>query len=183
MRPTPHALPRRHLLVCLALPWLAACSPGARRHTITLAQLQAALAARFPRTQALAGGWQLLLQAPQLSLHPESNRLGALCPLDISGPLLRQPRAGELALELGLRYDSATHSLLATDVRVQQLRVDGLPGAAGALLQQLLAQWAEQHWSALPLYQLSSAEQERLQHLGAQPQSLTVTAQGLEVAF
>lgn len=177
---------RRHLLLApllSALPWLAGCSPGARRHSITLAQLQAALAQHFPRPQALAGGWQLLLELPQLTLLPQSNRIAALCPLQLSGPLLPHPRAGRLGLEFGLRYDSATHSLYASALRVQQLQIEGLPPVLAALVPPLLTQWAEQHWDALALYQLSSAEQERLQRLGLQPQAITVTAQGLDVAF
>lgn len=180
------AMQRRHALTTIALlslPWLAACTPGGRSHTITLAQLQAALAARFPRRQALAGSWQLLLQEPQLQLRPDSNRLAALCPLELSGPLLPQPRTGELTLEFGLRYASAEHSLYATEVQLLQLQLDGLPTRAAALVQQLLAPAALQSWGEVALYQLSAAEQDRLQRLQLTPSAIRVTAQGLEVAF
>lgn len=188
----PHSptMQRRHTLTTLSalsalltLPWLAACSPGGRSYTVSLAQMQAALAPRFPRRQALAGGWQLQLQAPQLQLRPEANRLAALCPLELSGPLLRQPRAGQFTLSFGLRYASAEHSLYATDLQLEQVQLDGLPAGAAALLQQLLAQAALQSWGEVALYQLSAAEQDKLQRLPHAPSALRVTAQGLEVVF
>ena len=81
---------RRHLFALCALPVFAACASRMPSYTVTAAHLQAALAARFPRRQPVAGLAELELQAPRLRLLPEENRVGAELALQAFGGLLQR---------------------------------------------------------------------------------------------
>lgn len=172
---------RRHLFALCALPVFAACASRMPSYTVTVAQLQAALAARFPRRQPVAGLAELELQAPQLRLLPEENRVGAELALQASGGLLQRSYPGVLDVDFGLRYEAADRSLRATAVRLNVLRIDGLSPRAAAVLQGLGAALAGQALGEVVLHHLR--DKDLADGLGMQPGPITVTPQGLRIDF
>ena len=174
---------RRHLFALCALPVFAACASRMPSYTVTAAQLQAALAARFPRRQPVAGLAELELQAPRLRLLPEENRVGAELALQAFGGLLQRSYPGVLDVDFGLRYEAADRSLRATAVRLNALRIDGLPPRAAAVLQGLGAALAGQALGEVVLHHLRDKDLALADGLGMQPGPITVTPQGLRIDF
>ena len=164
---------------------LGACASGPARTTLPLAQLQQALAQRFPRSYPLVGaGAQLQVQAPQLQPLPEHNRLRARMVVQVSGTLLqRSSVAGTLELDFALRYEASDASLRATDTRWGALDFPGLGPATTALLRTMARTLAVQWLDDVVLYTLRPQDQKRLAAHGLQPGAITVTAQGLEVQW
>src|SRR5689334_7710381 len=92
-------LPRRRLLLLLGgaavlqFPSiaLAAFDFFLSEYSATRAELQAAMAKRFPLRQRYAELFTVTLRDPQLGLDPANNRLSVTAQLDIASPLLRPP--------------------------------------------------------------------------------------------
>ena len=102
---------RRRLLT---LSWgIGLCLPGARlahaagpgaaetgdpgntpRYKVSAAQLQQAVAARFPMRWRLGGWMNLTLKTPELRMLAAKNRIATELFVDASGPALPQPYAG-----------------------------------------------------------------------------------------
>ncbi len=164
---------RRHLLALCALPVFAACASRMPSYTVSAAQLQG----------ALAGLAELELQAPRLRLLPEENRVGAELALQASGALLQRSYPGVLDVDFGLRYEAADRSLRATAVRLNVLRIDGLPPRAAAVLQGLGAGLAGQALGEVVLHHLRDKDLALADGLGMQPGPITVTPQGLRIDF
>ncbi|TCP16613.1 DUF1439 domain-containing protein [Simplicispira metamorpha] len=163
---------------------LGACASAPSHTVLPLAQLQQALAQRFPRTHTLGGALvQLQWQAPQLQALPERNRLRAQLAVQVSGPLLRRSVDGTLALDFALRYEASDATLRATDVRLGTLDFPGLPPATAALVNTAAGPLAAQWLGEVVLYTLRPQDQARLAARGLQPGAITVTAQGLEVQW
>jgi len=86
---------RRGCLLAVTAVAATACASGAGglggapRYTLSIAQLENAVAGRFPRRYPVAGLIDLDLQAPRLRLLPAQNRLGATMAVRASGPALR----------------------------------------------------------------------------------------------
>lgn len=177
---------RRTLLATLAaactLAALAGCASAQPSYTISAAQLQQALAKRFPRSYPVAGLLDLQLQQPRLTLLPERNQLNAVLDLAATGPLLQARRyTGAFDVDFGLRYEPSDHSIRAHNLRVNALRLDGLQPPAAALLQRYGQQLADQSLREVVLHQLTGADLALADGLGVQPQSITVTPRGLVV--
>jgi len=151
---------RRHLLFLCALPVFAACASRMPSYTVTAAQLQAALAARFPSRQPVVG---LAGRAV--------------------GALLERSCPGGLDVDFGLRYEAADRSLRATAVRLNVLRIAGLPPRAAAVLQGLGAGLAGQALGEVVLHHLRDKDLVLADGLGMQPGPITVTPQGLRIDF
>ncbi len=166
-----------------------ACLPGcasaaAPRYTVGLAELQQALAGRFPRRYPLAGLLELQLQTPQLALRPQRDQLNAVIDVQALGLLLqgRQPQ-GSLDVDFGLRYEPADRSIRTDRLQVNALSVQGLPPALSELLARQGARLAQQALDGLVLHQLRPGDLALADGLGLQPGRIRVTAAGLVVEF
>lgn len=179
------SLSRRRLLALWApagLLALVGCASAQPQYTVSLAQLQQALAPRFPRNYPLGGVLELRLQAPQLSLHPERARIQAVMPMEAAGALLQQRRYdGVLDVDFALRYEASDRTLRATDITLNALRVQGLAEPWAALLERSGAQLAAQSLREVVLHQLRTQDLATLDGLGLQPGTIRVTAKGLVV--
>ena len=156
---------------------------GISGYTVSLAELLAMLSERFPRRFPLAGLATLELQAPLLVLRPETNRLRARVPAVLSGPAVGTPRQGMLEVEFGLRYEPQDYTLRAHDIALQSLEIDGLEPAATALLQAWAPRLARRALGEVVLHRLEPKDLALLDGLGLQPGAITVTEQGLAIAF
>lgn len=159
---------------------------GARaqpRYTVPLAQLQEMAAQRFPRSVPVQGLLDLTLQAPALRLLPEANRLGAAMVVDAAGPALRRSHAGLFDVEFALRYEASDRTLRAHQIRLGRLDFPTLKPAVVQLLNTYAPALAEQSLREVTLHQLRPQDTAVLDGLGLQPGPITVTAEGLTVAF
>ena len=178
------AMHRRLLLAACALTAaLCGCASVAPHYTISAERLQHALEQRLPRTYYPAAGLlELQVQTPRLTLLPERNQINVKLNLQASGALLNPQRyEGALDVNFGLRYEPSDRTLRATEVRVNTLRLDGLPPQAQRLLKRYGQTLLEQSLSEMPLHQWQP--QELAAGAGWQPESITVTAHGLQVQF
>ena len=183
---------RRFLLsaaLAAALPALARPQEGEPaqanlpRYTVSKEQLQAALAQRFPLHYPVPGLLDLDLQAPQLQLLPETNRLSAELAVQAAGPALQRSHAGSFALEFGLRYEASDRSIRATGLRLQRLQFPTLQPGVVALLNAYAPALAEQSMQEVVLHQLKPQDLSLADVMGLQPGSITVTAAGLVIGF
>ena len=165
--------------------WLAA-APRAHalpRYTVPLETVQDAVAQKFPRSVPVQGLLELTLQAPRLRLLPEVNRLAAALPVTAAGPALRRSHEGNIELEFALRYEASDRTLRAHQIRLGALEFPSLRPEVAGLLKAYGPVLAEQALREVTLHQLRPQDTAVLDGLGLQPGAITVTAQGLVVAF
>ena len=165
--------------------WFAA-APTARalpRYTVPLETIQDAVAQKFPRNVPVQGLLDFTLQAPRLRLLPEVNRLAAVLPVTAAGPALRRSHEGSVELEFALRYEASDRTLRAHQIRLGALEFPSLRPEVAGLLKAYGPALAEQALGEVTLHQLRPQDTAMLDGLGMQPGAITVTAQGLVVAF
>lgn len=151
--------------------------------TITAAQMQAAVAERFPRRYDASGLMSLVLQPPRLRLLPERDRLQAEMDVSASGPLWPQARQGAFDVDFALRYEASDRSIRAHRLHVNALRVAGLTPEAAAVLQAYGPPLAEQALREVVVHTLTDQDLSLADGLNLQPGSITVTAEGLRVSL
>lgn len=186
MTATIGAMRRRHLLSFTAagpLALLSACASAQPSYTVSLRQMQQALDGRFPRSYPVAGLLDLQLQTPRLALLPERNQINAVADVQASGPLLRRSHGGTFDVDFALRYEPSDRTLRAHDLRVNALCLDGLKPQAAQALALYGQQLADQSLREVVLHQLQPKDLALADGLGVQPESITVTPQGLVVRF
>ena len=181
---------RRHLLITSAklalggaagLTWLSAQAQPSFK--VSGAQLQSAIASRFPKRYAASGWLDVTLQAPQLRLMAAQNRLGATLAVQSAGPALRRAYPGTFDLDFALRYEPSDLTIRAHELRVNTLQFDGLPAQASLLLSGYGPQLAEQALQGAVLHTLTAQDLALPDTMGLQPGDITVTASGLVVSF
>ena len=152
-------------------------------YTVPLEQLQEMVSTKFPRSVPVQGLVDLTLQAPRLRLLPEVNRLGAAMVVDAAGAALRRGHAGTCDVEFALRYEASDRSLRAHQIKLGRLAFPSLRPAVTDLLNAYAPVLAEQLLGEVTLHQLRPQDTALFDGLGLQPGPITVTAQGLTVAF
>ncbi|MFN4117903.1 DUF1439 domain-containing protein [Acidovorax sp.] len=152
-------------------------------YTVPLAQLQEMVTAKFPRSVPVQGLFDLSLQAPQLRLLPDVNRLGAAMAVEAAGPALRRGHGGTFDVEFALRYEASDRTLRAHQIKLGRLDFPTLKPAVTDLLNAYGPVLAEQSLREVTLHQLRPQDTAVFDGLGLQPGPITVTAKGLEVAF
>ncbi len=156
-------------------------APQALPHyKVSAAQLQAAVAQRFPLRYPVAGLLNLDVQVPTLRLLPALNRLGAQMVVVAAGPALAQRQQGTLDVEFALRYEATDHT-----VRAHQLRLafPSLPPAVVTLLNTYGPALAESTLLEVVLHTLRPQDLALPDTLGMQPGNITVTNEGLTIGF
>lgn len=178
---------RRFLLsaACAAPLLTTACSGRSlpRELSMSTAQLQAKVAGKFPKPFPVAGLLQLQLQAPALTMQPQSNQIRAVMPAQLSGPVLKQAFQGQLDVSFGLRYEPTDRTLRAQRVVVNNLQIADAPPALTDMLATYGPRLGEQLLESLVLYQLEDKDLALADTMGLQPGAITVTAQGLTMAL
>ncbi len=152
-------------------------------YTVPLSQLQEMVAAKFPRSVPVQGLFDLTMQAPRLRLLPDVNRLGAAMVVDAAGAALRRGHAGTFDVEFALRYEASDRSLRAHQIKLGRLDFPTLKPAVTDLLNVYGPVLAEQSLREVTLHQLRPQDTALFDGMGLQPGPITVTAQGLAVAF
>ena len=130
---------RRHFLslaLCLPLTRLARAQPtdaepgdvplASPHHKVSTAQLQAAVAQRFPLRYPVPGLLNLDIQVPSLHLLLEQNRLSAEMAVNPAGPALNRSHQGTLEVEFALRYEATDRTVRAHQMRFKRLQFPSL---------------------------------------------------------
>ena len=152
-------------------------------YKVSSGQLQEMVAARFPLRYAMGGVMELTLQTPVLKLLPQQNRLGALMDVNAGGPALPQGGNGSFDVDFALRYERKDQSIRAHQIRVNALRISGLPPQASALLDVYGPTLASQALLEVVVHKLEPKDLMLADGLGMEPGNITVTAQGITVGF
>lgn len=182
---------KRRLLLTLAI-WTALGGAGLLAlpdahaqpsYTVSSEQLQEAVAQRFPRRYAMGGLLDLTLQAPRLRLLPEQNRLGTEIVVDAAGPALSRSSTGTFDVDFALRYEASDQSIRAHQLRVNSLRLSGLPPGPAALLEAYAPALANQTLLEVVVHKLRPQDLMLADGLGLEPGTITVTAKGLLIGF
>ena len=152
-------------------------------YKVSAAQLQQALARRFPLRYPVGGLLDIQALSPRLRFLPEQNRLGVQMAVGVKGPALRRAYTGTFDLDFALRYEPSDLSIRAHQLRVNALQFDDLPPQPSALLAAYGPAMAEQALQNAVLHQLKPQDLALSNGLGLEPGSITVTAQGLVIGF
>ncbi|MEP6772466.1 MAG: DUF1439 domain-containing protein [Polaromonas sp.] len=152
-------------------------------YTVTTAQLQEAIAKRFPMRKRANGLVDLQVEVPQLRMLPEKNRLGATMAVEAAGPALGRAYPGTFDLDFALRYEPSDMTVRAHALRVNTLQFDGLAPQASMLLSGYGPQLAEQALQGAVLHTFKPQELALPDSMGVQPGSITVTERGLVIGF
>ena len=157
--------------------------PASAGHRVSAAQLQHALEQRFPRRFTLSGLVDVDVQVPRLRLLPEQNRLGAELAVEASGATLRRRHAGNVDLDFALRYESSDQSVRAHRIRMNSIRLEGLNPDASDLLEEYVGRLSHQAVREVVLHRLRPQDLALPRTMGLEPGAITVTQQGLVIAF
>lgn len=193
---TKHPMRRRHFLpiaLSLPLPRLARAaradiddedtSSAAPNYKVSAAQLQAAVAQRFPMRYPVPGLLNLDVQVPTLRLLPAQNRLSAEMVVDAAGPALNRCHQGTLEVEFGLRYEAADRTVRAHQLRFKRLQFPSLQPNVVALLSGYGAALADGTFLEVVLHRMRPQDLALPDAMGMQPGSITVTGEGLTIGF
>jgi hypothetical protein len=176
---------RRYFFPLIAALALAGCAglTGPKVITLDEAELARLLAQNFPVERRALEILELRLEAPRVTLLPQSNRLATEFELQALERLSARRYLGRLAMEYGLRYDESAQAVRLADVRVQRLQFDGAPAQLQPLLDRLGGLLAEQLLHDAVIYRFTPQDLERAGRRGYRPGAVTVTARGVEITL
>lgn len=178
--------PGRRLLLGLgaaSLAMLAACSAlNPNVVSVSRGDIERLVAREFPLERRVAELFDATVQAPQLSLLPERNRLGAVVDVQIRERLLRGQWQGKLTFDSQLRWEARDQTVRLAQVRVQDFAVDNA-GPTRSTAERLGAALAERVLEDQVIYRLNPERAAQLQSRGVVPQAVTVTSSGVEITF
>ena len=153
------------------------------RYTVSAAQLQRSVAARFPLRYPVPGVLTLELQVPQLRLLPEQNRVSAEMVATAAGPALNRSHQGTFEISFALRYEASDRSIRAHQLRFKRLQFPTLQPGVVDLLNTYGTALAQQSLLEVVLHQLRPQDLALANVMGLQPGSITVTDAGLVIGF
>lgn len=153
------------------------------RYTVSAAQLQRSVAARFPLRYPVPGVLTLELQVPQLRLLPEQNRVSAEMVANAAGPALNRSHTGTSEIGFALRYEASDRSIRAHQLRFNRLQFPTLQPRVVDLLNTYGPALAQQSLMEVVLHQLRPQDLALADVMGLQPGSITVTDAGLVIGF
>ena len=156
---------------------------GARSITLTEAELNDALAQRFPLQRSLHGLVQLSLSQPRVQLVPSAQRLRTRVRLRVAEPFTGQAHEGDVQLLHGLRFEASDRSLRMTGVQVEQLSFPSVPEPYRRMLLEQAPPLLAQALAEQPLYTAKPEQTALLDGLGFAIGALQVTPQGLRVVL
>lgn len=172
--------------ICAAIAGLATvgCATATEpSYRVSLQQLQAALAQRFPQRYPVAGLFDLSVDTPRLQLLPDLNRLGTAFALHAGGPALRRSYSGDVDLDFGLRFEPSDRTIRAHHLRIESIRFDELAPQVRELLEQATADLLQQSLPEVVLHRLRPQDLALPDAMGLQPGPITVTWDGLVIGF
>ena len=172
-------------VVLAALGGLLACGAvfGPRTVEVSQAQMQQWIDRQFPLDNRLLEVFDVTVNAPRISLRPETDRLATTVEIVVSDRLLRRPHRGTLFVEHGVRYEPTDNTLRLDRVRLERFELDGAPTAAPEPFDRLARQLAERVLSDRVIYTLRPKDVEAVEGRGYRPSEIHVTRSGLSITL
>ena len=150
---------------CALLPWTT------RDITVSYPDLNARLDQRFPVERNIADLLRVKVLRPSVAAMAGATpsaplRLTVSMSLDVTMPSLlnasQRSLWGSMRLSGLPRFDTRTNSIFLQDARIDQVRVDNMPGALEAALSNAATRLAKETFEEKPLYILTADQVERL---------------------
>jgi hypothetical protein len=158
-------------------------APGSKSYTVPPAQMQEAVAKRFPVQKRLADILDIKVETPRLTLLPEANRVGTELDLNFFDRLGGRRYTGTMSLDYGLRFERSDSSVRLTNVRVKSVKLANLPEPYNSALAGALPGLAEQLLADYPVHTFSEQDMMLVGGLGFEPGEIKVTPTGLRVTL
>jgi hypothetical protein len=114
---------------------------------------------------------------------PQLDRVAADMVVVAGGPALARSVSGEFAIDFALRYERRDQTVRAHRLRVRSLRVPGLPQPYPELLDGFAQALADEALGEVVLHRLGPQDLALADVMGLEPDTITVTAQGLAIGF
>ena len=166
--------------------FVAGCLPlfGPRTVEVPQARLQELIERRFPLKKRVLDAIELTVDAPHLTLQPESNRIGVELALNAtSDGVVGSVLGGTLLVSQGLRFEASDNTVRLTDVRVERFAIDGIPGPWQRQVDRLGKPLARALLEGQVLYALRPKDIAGLEGRGVRPAELRVTSSGLAITL
>lgn len=179
-------MPRRLLLALAAtVLLLAGCAGLGGPKVITLdeADLTRLIAKNFPLDRRALELLEVRMDAPKVSLLPQSNRLATELEVQATERLSARSYRGQMALEYALRYDEQAQAVRMTDVRVRRLQFDGAGERLQPMVDRLGGLLAEQVLKDAVIYRFKPEDLDKAGRRGYRPGAVTVTSRGVEITL
>jgi hypothetical protein len=158
-------------------------SLGPRHVTLSEADLQRLLERQFPREQRVMEVFDLRIARPTLRLLPERSRIATEVEVTAGERLTGRTLRGSLALDYGLRYEPSDASLRLTQVRVQDLKLDGGGTALQGQAARMGGMLAERALDDFVVYRVDEVRRDQLRRAGVAGADIVITARGVELRF
>lgn len=163
---------------------LSSCASllGSRNVELPLAQLQEAMARKFPFDSRYLELIDVRLTNPRLALQPGTNRLVTTMDASITPPFMEKSWAGNFTMSSFLKVDPARRAIMLDDPRMENMAIDGLSGPYANRVMKGLGLIAEQFLQNAPLYTFDAND---FRYAGSQflPTKINTTSNGLVVTF
>ncbi|MGV3742301.1 MAG: DUF1439 domain-containing protein [Burkholderiaceae bacterium] len=172
------------LAVLASLMLLTSCASllGTRNVELSLAQLQDAMARKFPFDSRYLELVDVRLTNPRLALQPGTNRLITTMDASLTPPFMEKGWTGNFTMSSFLKVDPARRAIMLDDPRMENIAIDGLSGPYANRVAKALGLVAEQFLQNAPLYTFDAND---FRYAGAQflPTKINTTSNGLVVTF
>lgn len=171
----------RLALILIVSVLLAGCDTDPFRPTqvtFTHAQLQKAVAKKFPIEKHYLESVDLIVSNPVVGLRPETNRIVIQFDAAITVPGATQPINGQLVFSSGLTFDTNKSELVLKDPKLEKQQIAGLSGATGEIISQLEAIVIKDNLNGKSIHNCKPGD---LEFLGVplKPTSVEVTQEGV----
>lgn len=172
------------LALLAAVLLLTSCASllGPRNVELPLAQLQDAMARKFPFNSRYLELVDVRLTNPRLSLQPGTNRLITTMDASIAPPFMERSWSGNFTMSSFLKVDPARRAIMLDDPRMENIAINGLSGPYAGRITKAVGLIAEQLLQNTPLYTFDAQD---FRYGGAQflPTKINTSASGLVVTF
>lgn len=155
------------LLVALSA-MLSSCGYGYSDGKLTLdfsaAQIQNAIAPKFPQENCPTPVTCIKLQNPKVSLTENSDRITLA--FDTSLTLLQQPVTGTSIVSSKPRYQTSTGEIYLDDTKIQDLKLQGVSSNVTNSIMQYGSILAQAALQRTPIYSFKSGQAEKIAKMG-----------------
>ena len=158
-----------HLLLLIVLAaLLTSCGYGYSDGKLTLdfsaAQIQSAIAPKFPQENCPTPVTCIKLQNPKVSLAENSDRITMA--FDTSITLLQQPVTGTSIVSSKPRYQTSTGEIYLDDTKIQDLKLQGVSSNVTNSIMQYGSILAQAALQRTPIYSFKSGQAEKIVKMG-----------------
>jgi len=142
------------LIVIGIMLMLSSCAGliGKREVELPLAQLQDAMARKFPFNNRYLELFDVSLTNPRLTLQPGTNRVVTTMDASVAPPFMKTPWKGSFTLSGMLRLDPARRAVLLAEPRMEKMAIDGMSSAYSSQIGKIGTLIVEQLMQDMPVY-------------------------------